>query len=164
MKGICDDMKPNDVFNQLEEVRFFTLERLSSLSQFQLDTRPQLVENEENWSLGEIFMHIAIDEIYLRELISRPLYEGICPPPDVTFLPPSPPYGMTKETIYYWLNCARSQTEQYVKNWSHWNPELKHKGGIQPMNALEWLKGFADHEKSHQHQIDFVIKKLSEHS
>ena len=35
-------------------------------------------------------MHLAIDEFYLRELIARPLLEGVKPPEGITFLPPPP--------------------------------------------------------------------------
>jgi len=33
--------------------------------------------SELAWSLGEVFMHIAIDENYLRDNIARPLLEGV---------------------------------------------------------------------------------------
>jgi len=104
-------------------------------------------------------MHIAIDEIYLRELISRPLQEGISPPDGITFLPPPPPYGTSKDVIQFWLVRARSQTRAYVEKWpSAWNPNLKHEGGLELMNALEWLEGYAGHEAFHYRQIDALIK------
>jgi len=104
-------------------------------------------------------MHIAIDEIYLREMISRPLREGINPPKGITFLPPPPPYGTSKEIVQFWFTRARSQTRAYVKEWpSKWDPELKHEGGLQLMNALQWLEGYAGHEKFHHRQIDSLIQ------
>jgi hypothetical protein len=151
-------MNPEDVLSQLEEIRKETLSRLTRLSQAQLDTRPPSAEGEESWSLGEVFMHIAIDEIYLRELISRPLREGDRPPTEITFLPPPPPYGTSKESIQFWLARARSQTRNYVKEWPiQWDPELKHEGGLELMNALEWLEGYGGHEKFHHRQIDSLI-------
>ncbi len=123
-------MAPKDILSQLEDVRSGTNERLDSLSQSQLDARPPRTEEEQPWSLGELFMHIAMDEIYLRELISRPLREEIAPPPGVTFIPPPPPYGTSKDVIQFWLARARSQTRAYAQEWpSAWNPNFKHEGG-----------------------------------
>ena len=84
---------PQAIFRKLEEIRNETLRRLDNLTQEQLDTRPPQVKEKEEWSLGEVFMHLAIDEFYLRELIARPLLEGIKPPDALRFLPPPPPYG-----------------------------------------------------------------------
>ena len=152
-------MDPKDILSKLEDVRSHTTERLKNLSQSQLDARPPKTKNEMPWSLGEVFMHIAIDEIYLRELISRPLQEGISPPDGITFLPPPPPYGTSKDVIQFWLVRARSQTRAYVEKWpSAWNPNLKHEGGLELMNALEWLEGYAGHEAFHYRQIDALIK------
>jgi hypothetical protein len=151
-------MNAEDILRQLEEVRSHTLERLSDLSQGQLDARPPKTDNEQPWSLGEVFMHIAIDEVYLRELISRPLREGTNPPEGITFLPPPPPYGTTKEVIQFWLARSRSQTRAYIKDWpSSWDPELRHEGGLRPMNTLEWLEGYGSHEAFHHRQIDALI-------
>ncbi len=151
-------MSPEDVMKFLEEVRSLTLERLSRLSQARLDARPSRTDGEQPWSLGETFMHIAIDELYLREMISRPLRDGVVPPRDLTFLPPPPPHGTSKEIIQYWLDRARSQTVVYVKDWpAHWDADLKHEGGLQLMNALEWLEGYGGHEKFHHRQIDALI-------
>ena len=46
-------------------------------------------------------MHLAIDEIYLRELIARSLLGGIKPPVDVSFIPPPPPYSIAKDVIFF---------------------------------------------------------------
>jgi hypothetical protein len=152
-------MGPEEILTQLNEVRSHTFERLDRVSQAQLDARPPKKEGEQSWSLGEVFMHIAIDEIYLRELISRPLREGICPPDGITFLPPPPPYGTSKDTIQFWFARARSQTRVYVMEWpSSWDPNLKHEGGLRSMNALEWLQGYAGHEAFHHRQIDALIQ------
>jgi len=152
-------MNPEDVLSRLEEVRSQTNDRLRGLSQSQLEARPPRTESEQPWSLGEVFMHIATDEIYLRELISRPLREGFSPPDGITFLPPPPPYGTAKEVIQFWLARARSQTRVYAKEWpSSWNPDLKHQGGLAWMNAPEWLDGYAGHEAFHHRQIDALIK------
>ena len=98
-------MKPiAEVLKELEDIRTRTLERLRPLSQTQLDWRPP----DGEWSLGEIFMHLAIDEHYLREQIARPLLEGIKPPEGVTFLPPPSYVGAKKEVIQYWFERART--------------------------------------------------------
>lgn len=131
-------MIPEDILGELEDVRSGTCERLDGLTQSQLDARPPNSAKEQPWSLGEVFMHIAIDEAYLRELISRPLPEGVAPPQGIMFMPPPPPYGTAKEVIQSWLARARSQTRAYVNEWpSSWDPNLNHVGGLKSMNALE---------------------------
>jgi hypothetical protein len=151
-------MSPEDVLRQLEEVRAQTTERLAGLSQAQLDACPPGTSDEQPWSLGEVFMHIASDEIYLRELISRPLREGTSPPAGVTFLPPPPPRGVAGGVIEFWLARARAQTRAYVADWpSDWDPDLKFEGGLEPMNALEWLQGYGGHERFHHRQIATLI-------
>jgi hypothetical protein len=92
---------PHTVLRRLEEIRAETLRRLDRLTQEQLDARPPQADGENAWSLGEVFMHLAIDEIYLREMIARPLLEGVKPPDSVTFLPPPPPYGTEQDVIRY---------------------------------------------------------------
>lgn len=155
-------MDPTYVLKQLEEIREGTHERLSKLTQTQLDARPPRSGQEEIWSLGELFMHIAIDEVYLREMISRPLREGILPPVGITFLPPPPPYGADKQTIKFWLDRSRSQTRIYIQDWPlQWDPELRHAGNLEPMNALEWLLGYGGHEASHHRQIEDLIKRFA---
>lgn len=152
-------MDTSNVMQDLDKVRTITHQRLAGLTQFQLDARSG---QEEAWSLGEIFMHIAIDEIYLREMISRPLREGILPPVGITFLPPPPPYGVDKQTIRFWLERVRSQTQVYIKDWPlQWDSDLRHAGNLEPMNALEWLLGYAGHEASHHRQIDDLVKRLA---
>ncbi len=104
-------------------------------------------------------MQIAIDEVYLRELISRPLQEGVKPPERITYLPPPPPHGAPKEAIELWLARSRSQTRLFVYGWpSDWHPHLKHESGLEPMNALEWLKGYEGHEAVHHRQLDGLIQ------
>ena len=152
-------MNAVEVLRQLEEIRSRTLERLQALSQAQLDARPPKANGEQSWSLGEVFMHIAIDELYLRELISRPLREGARPPGGITFLPPAPPYETSKEVIQFWLARSRSQTRAYVEGWpSQWDPDLRHEGGLRLMNALEWLEGYGGHEAFHHRQIDALTQ------
>jgi hypothetical protein len=57
-----------------------------------------------------------------------------------------------------WLARARSQTRAYVKEWpSNWDPDLEHEGGLQLMNALQWLEGYGGHERFHHRQIDSLI-------
>jgi hypothetical protein len=108
--------------------------------------------------LGEVFMHIATDEVYLRELISRPLREGVLPPEGITYLPPPPPNGTPKQAILFWLARARSQTKAYVQEWPvSWNPDLRYEGGLRLMNALEWLDGYGGHEAFHHGQVDSLI-------
>lgn len=152
---------PQKVLDRLEEIRMETLERLDNLAQEQLDWRPSRADGEEAWSLGEVFMHLAIDEFYLRELIARPLLEGIKPPEGVRFLPPPPAYGTAKETIQFWFERARLQTRRLFENWpSDANLDVRHEGGLQAMNGLEWLEGYGGHEAFHHQQIDRLIAEL----
>ena len=154
---------PQIVLKQLEQVRAETLGRLEGLTQAQLDWRPPPADGKEEWSPGEILMHLAIDEIYLRELIARPLVEGIKPPEGVRFLPPPPPYGTPKEVIQYWFERARLQTRRFFDNWPpDADLELVHEGGLQPMNGLGWFEGYGGHEAFHYAQIDGMISQLAE--
>jgi hypothetical protein len=149
------------ILRRLEEVRAQTLRRLESLAQDQLDWHPPQVDGEEEWSLGEVLMHLAIDEIYLRELIARPLLEGIQPPEGVRFLPPPPPYGMSKDVIRFWFERARLETRRFFDNWpSDANLGVRHEGGLEAMNGLEWFAGYGGHEASHHQQIDRLIAQL----
>jgi len=154
---------PQTVLRSLEEVRVETLRRLEGLTQEQLDARPPHGVDEEAWSLGEVFMHLAIDEIYLRELIAQPLLEGVKPPEGVRFLPPPPPYGTEKEVIQYWFQRARTQTRRFFENWpADANLGLTHEGGLEAMNGLEWFAGYASHEAFHHRQVDDLIAQLEE--
>jgi hypothetical protein len=153
---------PQMILRQLEKVRAETLQRLEALTQEQLDWHPPRAQDEGAWSLGEIFMHLAIDEIYLRELIARPLLEGIKPPEGMSFLPPPPPYGTSKEVIQFWFERARLQTRGLFDEWPpDANLELVHKGGLAPMNGLGWFEGYGGHEAFHYAQIDRVISQLA---
>lgn len=147
--------RPEEVWQKLQAVRAETLQRLAAVSQEELDRRPQAEDGEEAWSLGEIFMHLAIDEIYVREMIARPLLEGVRPPDGVRFLPPPPPYGTSKDVIEYWFERARQGTRRLFERWPQ-NAELalEHEGGLRPMNGLQWLHAYTGHEALHQGQID----------
>jgi hypothetical protein len=155
-------MKPiRDVLKKLEDIRAGTLERLGPLTQTQLDWRPP----DGEWSLGEIFMHLAIDEHYLREQIARPLLEGIKPPEDVTYLPPPPYVGAKKEVILYWFERARTMTRRMIETWpADGNLELTHIGGLESMNSPGWLEGYGGHETFHHKQIDRVLGQVKEHN
>jgi len=154
---------PQTVLRKLDEVRAETLQRLEDLTQEQLDAPPPHRDDEEAWSLGEIFMHLAIDEIYLRELIARPLLEGVKPPDGVRFLPPPPPYGTDKGVIQFWFQRARAKTHHFFENWPpDAELDLTHEGGLQAMNGLEWFEGYAGHEAFHHRQIDDLIAQLSD--
>ncbi len=149
-----------DVLNGLEKIRAETLKRFESLTQSQLDWHPP--ENE--WSLGEIFHHIALDEHYLREQIARPLLEGVKPPEEVTFIPPPPFNGVRKEVIEFWFTRARTMTRRMIESWpSDGNTDLTHVGGLEAMNSIEWFEGYGGHEVFHHKQIDRVIAQLKEH-
>ncbi len=154
---------PAEVLTKMDAIRSKTLTLLEDLSQEELDWQPAPTqEAEEAWSLGEIFMHLAIDEIYLREMIALPLLEGIMPADGITFLPPPPPYGMAKETIQFWFGRARIGTQRYFADWpQNANLELTHHGGLQDMNGLEWFEGYARHEAFHHQQIETLINLLS---
>ena len=152
---------PRTVVLKLEEIRAETLRRLDGLTQEQLDWRPPQSDGEEGWSLGEVLMHLAIDEFYLRELIARPLLEGVKPPEGVRFLPPPPPYGTSKEVIQFWFERARLQTRRFFEHWpADANLDVTHEGGLRPMNGLEWLGAYGGHETLHHQQIDRLIAQL----
>ena len=149
-----------DTLDRLEEIRSETLKRFEPLTQTQLDWHPA----DHEWSLGEIFHHIALDEHYLREQIARPLSEGVKPPEDVTFIPPPPFNGAGKEVIQFWFERARTLTRRMIDSWpADGNTELTHVGGLEAMNSLEWLEGYGGHEAFHHKQIDRVIAQLKEH-
>jgi hypothetical protein len=152
---------PQMVLRELEKVRVKTLRRLDNLTQEQLNTHPPQADGEEEWSLGEVFMHLAIDEFYVRELIARPLLEGIKPPNGVRFLPPPPPYGTTKEVIQFWFERTRLQTRRFFEDWPpDADLDVTHEGGLEAMNGLEWFEGYAGHEAFHHRQIDRLITQL----
>jgi hypothetical protein len=154
---------PLAVLAHLEEVRRQTLHYLAGLTQKQLDWRPPQLDSKEVWSLGEIFMHLAIDEFYLRELIALPLLEGIKPPDEVQYLPPPPPYGVPKEVILFWFERARLQTSRLFGDWPcDANLEIKHEGGLHAMNGLEWFAGYGSHEVFHHQQIEQLILQAIE--
>ena len=154
-------ISPKEVLTKMNQVRTKTLTYLDSLTQEQLDWRTSPAsEGEAGWSLGEVFMHLAIDEIYLREMIALPLLEGNQPTNGITFLPPPPPYGTPKETIQFWFQRARLGTQRYFDNWPETpNLKLTHEGGLRSMNGLEWFEGYAGHEAFHHQQIEVLIKQ-----
>ncbi len=155
---------PNAILAELDTVRAATLERLARLTQEELDWLPPAQSEAgeaETWSLGEIFMHLALDEHYLREQIARPLLEGVQPPASLSFLPPPPPYGAAKDVIQYWFERARLMTRRLIEAWpADANLELRHEGGLRPMNGAEWLEGYGGHEAFHQRQIDALMAQL----
>ena len=155
---------PNAILARLDSIRAATLQRLAGLTQDQLDWLPPAQSEAgeaEIWSLGEIFMHLAIDEHYLREQIARPLLEGVQPPAGVSFLPPPPPYAVAKEVIEFWFQRARLMTRRLIGNWPQdANLELQHEGGLRLMNGAEWLDGYGGHEGFHQGQIDTLMAQL----
>lgn len=147
-------MKPNQVLEQLESIRSQTLQYLEPLTNEQLNKKPKTGKGEEAWSLGEVFMHVAIDEIYVREMITKPLIEGVQPPEAVHFLPPPPPYGMSKDVIQHWLERARQGTKRLIAAWPASADLTKnHAGGLELMNGLEWLAAYGSHEAFHHRQI-----------
>ena len=155
--------EPKAVLGQLEETRAETLRLLGGLTQEQLDWRPPPVDGKEEWSLGEVFMHLAIDENYLRELIAVPLMEGLKPPEGVGFLPPPPPRGAPKDVIEFWFERARVQTRRYFADWPEdARLDLTHEGGLAAMNGLAWFEGYASHEAFHQQQIADLMAQLPE--
>jgi hypothetical protein len=148
-----------EILNGLEQIRADTLRRLDQLTQAQLDWLPP----DGEWSLGEIFMHLASDEHYLREQIARPLLEGVRPPDGVTYLPPPPARGAKKEVIQFWFERARTMTRRLFEEWpADANLELKHDGGLGSMNGPEWLEGYGGHEAFHHRQIEQVMAQLAE--
>lgn len=147
------------ILKKLDNIRQQTLQRLENLTQRQLDWKPPgwsgLTTAETNLSLGELFMHLAIDEIYLREMIARPLLEGVKPPDQITFPPPPSPYGLPKEAIRFWFERAREMTRRMIEELPpEINLKLTHMGGFEQMNGLEWLEAFGGHEEFHLAQID----------
>lgn len=155
--------KRQAVLEEMEGVRRQTLDYLETLTQAELDWQPPEPEGEEAWSLGEVFMHLAIDEFYVRELISRPLLTGIKPPEGVRFLPPPPPHGWSKDVIRYWFERARAGTRRLFAEWpADANLALKHEGGLREMSGLEWFRGYASHEAFHHRQINTLRAQLKE--
>ena len=149
------------ILRKLEDVRADTLHLLEDLTQAQLDARPPQSKYEEAWSLGEVFMHLAIDEIYLRELIARPLLDGIKPPFDVSFLPPPPPYGIPKDVIFFWVDRSREETRRLLDNLPEdANLIITHEGGFEAMNGLQWIEAYAGHEAYHHQQINDLIDQM----
>jgi hypothetical protein len=157
--------EPTEILAVLENVRAGTLSRCEGLTQEQLDWMPPVVPSdngESSWSLGEVFMHLAIDEHYLREQIARPLLEGVQPSEGLSFLPPPPPFGTPKEVIRHWFERARLMTRRLIADWlAGANLTLKHTGGLEPMNGAEWLMGYGGHEAFHHRQIDTLLAQLS---
>jgi hypothetical protein len=155
---------PMQVLAKLERIRGETLLRLEGLDQRQLDCRPPVEEDEddEEWSLGEVFMHLAIDEIYLRELLARPLLEGVSPPADVTFLPPPPPRTTPKAVISFWFRRARAETRRLLTDWAHdADLDLAHDGGFGALTAMQWIEGYGGHEAFHHQQIDRLLEQTA---
>jgi hypothetical protein len=153
---------PRLILEQLDAIRAETLKRFDGLTQDQLDWRPGTLRadtGQPEWSLGEIFMHIAIDENYLREYIARPLLEGVKPPEGITFLPPPPPYRATQDVIVFWFDRARALTRRLIEQWpADANLEVRHNGGFdEASNGAEWLLGYGGHEAFHHRQIDALI-------
>lgn len=163
-------LTPEAILDELEAVRAVTLRHLAPLTQPQLDHRPPATpENSGAWSLGEIFVHIASDEIYLRELIARPLLEGVQPPEGVGFRPPPPVAGLPKDVIEFWFERARWVTRRLLREWpAEAGGTTRHDGGLvavlgeSPLNALEWLESFGGHEAFHHRQIEAVLQVVVE--
>ena len=157
-------MNPQEILGFMESVRAETLERFDPLTQAQLDwLPPEHNHTEEHWSLGEIFLHLALDEHYLREQIARPLLEGVKPPDTILFLPPPPAYGLPKDAIRFWFERARIMTRRLIDDRAHWQLDLYHAGGFdEEANGAEWLMGYAGHEKFHHKQIDEMIARVRE--
>jgi len=40
------------------------------------------------------------------------------------------------------------------------NLELKHEGGLAPMNGLEWFEGYGGHKAFHHKQIEVLMTHL----
>ncbi|MGQ0604254.1 MAG: DinB family protein [Anaerolineales bacterium] len=163
-------LDPHAIRQQLDSIRAETWRRFEGLTQAELDWRPPSTpENNGGWSLGEMFLHIALDEHYLREQIARPLLEGIAPPDSILYIPPPPAYGLPKEAIRFWFERARALTQRLLMDWpAKANLDLRHDGGLvevaggPPMNGAEWLEGFGGHEAFHHRQIDAVIALVRE--
>jgi hypothetical protein len=155
--------EPLEILNRMDGVRAETLKRLEALTQTQLDWKPSQGDGENQWSLGEVFMHLAMDEHYLREQIARPLLEGVKPPEAIHFIPPPPPHGARKEVIEFWFDRARAITRHLLENVpADANLELKHEGGLALMNGLEWFEGYARHEAFHHKQIDELLQQVND--
>lgn len=157
-------MDPQQILGFMESVRAETLNRFQPLTQAQLDWRPpEHSADHTHWSLGEIFMHIALDEHYLREHLARPLLEGVKPPDTILFYPPPPQYGLPKDAIQFWFDRARLLTRRLIDDRANWQLELRHGGGFdEPSNGAEWLMGYAGHEKFHHKQMDEMIEQVQD--
>ncbi len=65
-----------------------------------------------------------------------------------------------KDVIQFWFDRARTLTRRLLENLPvEANLALKHTGGLEPMNGLEWLHAYGGHEAFHHRQIEALINQ-----
>ena len=145
------------IMQKLDAIRAATLRRLDGLTQAQLDWRPPGGTGEAAWSLGEVFMHLAIDEYYLGDHLGRLWLEGVQPLDGGRSLPP-PPYGVAVDEIRQLFADTRTRTRSLIETLQT-NPHLPFRAGAggAGMNGADWLAAYGEHEASHQRQMDTLI-------
>jgi hypothetical protein len=145
------------IMQQLDAIRAATLRRLDGLTQAQLDWRPPGGTGEAAWSLGEVFMHLAIDEYYLGDHLGRLWLEGVQPPDGARSLP-LPPYGVAVAEIRQLFADTRTRTRNLIETWQA-DSQLPFRAGGDGagMNGADWLAAYGEHEASHQQQIDTLL-------
>jgi hypothetical protein len=149
---------PPTILRELDAIRAATLRRLAELTQEQLDWRPPGGEDDAAWSVGEILMHLAIDEYYLGEQLGRLWLEGVRPLAGVRSLR-LPPHGVAADDIRRLFADTRTRTRSLIATGSV-NPNLALRPGGAPTDGAEWLTAFGEHEVSHQRQIDALLARL----
>jgi hypothetical protein len=148
---------PEAILQQLDAIRAATLQRLDGLTQEQLDWRPLGAMGDAAWSLGEVFMHLAIDEYYLGEQLGRLWLEGGRAGERPQSLPP-PPYGIPADELRGLFADTRTRTRNLIAHWPV-HPDLPAPPGSGParMPGREWLVAYGEHEVSHWRQIDSLL-------
>jgi len=151
---------PATLLQELDTRRAETLGRLAGLTQAQLDWRPPTGEGEAAWSLGEVFMHLAIDEYYLGDQLGRFWLEGTPPPEGERALPP-PPYGIPAGEIRQLFVDTRTRTRNLIETWQTTPNLARRPDGGAAGNWTDWLGAYSAHEVFHQRQMDTLIAQLS---
>ncbi len=97
-----------------------------------------------------------------KQAMSIPnMFPGHKPPVDVSFIPPPPPYGITKDVIFFWFDRSRVETRRLLDNLTEdANLDITHEGGFEAMNGLQWIKAYAGHEAFHHQQINDLIAQM----
>jgi hypothetical protein len=148
---------PSAILRQLDAIRAATLGRLAGLTQEQLDWRPPGEAGDAAWSLGEVFMHLAIDEYDLGTQLGRLWLEKGQPQEQARALPP-PPYGVGRDELQGLFADMRTRTHNLIASWPA-HPNLAGQPGSSQarMPGIDWLITYGQHEASHWQQMDALV-------